>query len=271
MYKDKHMRNIAKKTFKENSVVSLISFTSLVILFLILLSIYSIVNIIAKETTFINYISLTITIVFAALLSPFLNGYFKLNYNMIKTGKGNLKDFFNYFTSFKSYFNTLYLNLHLLLRLALIFSIATIPFIVYYFAFNPQILAGDLILKGIGYTIFVSSYVFASIISLRYFFVYFLYENENKLPVNYYFKHSVKLARENSIYHQIVLITFSFTPWFLFSLFVIPIFYVIPYYFLTLTIFGIYNIFIITSNNKDMDNSSYSKNIKNSESNSPIA
>ena len=193
--------------------------------------IYGISEFIANEKTagiITNIAVYAVVILITVFLSPIANGFIRMFYNNGLFGKAQLSDLFYYFEKGK-YKQALSLNLSFALRMLLPSALAFLPlisFIVIAMTIGGDFMSGVLYLD-VYFVLTVLSSIIAVLYSLRYFTVFTIrVENEN-IPNNELFK----LSKDIMMYQtgSAVRLVFSYTPWMLLCLTVLPMLYVVPY------------------------------------------
>ncbi len=176
-------------------------------------------------------IMMCICVLTAIAVSPFKNGFMKLCYNIAKGNKGDVSDMF-YFFKRNKYLNTIEFNLILTLKILLRIAIGLIPYfavkVLTYF-FSVQLLttvtAND-IFEIISAVLFVLGCIAGLILSVKLFADEFAYiEYEDNFETVFKASKTIKKKYSKSYYA----LFFSFVPWVLLSLLVIPAIYVLPY------------------------------------------
>lgn len=162
------------------------------------------------------------------LLSPFLNGYIRVYYKNAFTGEMDLGDLFCYFESGR-YANTLVLNLNLILRLLLPAFFCYAPVILYIVICSEMDngFFGCVLYNDFYVILWILSAVILTLYSLRYFTVFTLYVENESLSVSDLFRTSKQIMRGQS--GDAAKLIFSYTPWMLLCITVLPLLYVVPY------------------------------------------
>lgn len=180
-----------------------------------------------------------IVLIAALFATPVLNGYFRFTMKIAKRQSAEIQDIFYYFSSAKSYLAAFNLNLLYILRAGCVFLLALIPYVLYYIIYKEGYVRINPTVHGIINTVLpVILFIGAAIVLIRYVFVYFLFEENNGQKLNSYFKQSAYIVNKTGFYQKIIKFSLSFIPWFLLCFFVIPVFYVIPYYVLFICVLG---------------------------------
>ena len=161
-------------------------------------------------------------------LSPLLNGFIRIFYKSAYTRKCNFSDLFYYFSSGR-YHNTLHLNLALTIRLMLPAVMCFLPLIAYYifcFSLMPDFV-GTTLYMDFEFILAVMSAILLILYSLKYFVVFALYCEDDSADVQTIFRASKEIMNEQK--SSATKLIFSFTPWMLLCLLIIPALYVVPY------------------------------------------
>ena len=159
-------------------------------------------------------------------ISPVLNGFVKICYDVAKYGTGNVRDLFFYFKKPRRYFTAFFLNALQLLIIVLIFAVCLIPsealFVVadYFKSVAIFIYAAAVIIAIAG--IFVSLLILS-----RFVFSYYIFaEDENQGALSCISK-AIRLSKGHTIDITKLLLSFL---WIALCFFILPVFYVIPYF-----------------------------------------
>ena len=170
----------------------------------------------------------TAEFVIGFMLSPVINGYIRAFYRNGYTHDMDLKDLFYYFENGR-YAKTLGLNIRFILRMLLPMLLLYLPLIIYeaVCSYMGGDFYGSVIYCDFFFLLAVLSTVTTTLYSLKYFTVFTVcVDNENLMP-NGVFAYS-KYIMKNKTGSAAKLI-FSFTPWLLLCLLILPMLYVIPY------------------------------------------
>lgn len=169
-----------------------------------------------------------VTLISGVLLSPMLNGYIRAFYRCAYTGELDLRDMFYYFENGR-YPSTLNLNLRYILRMILPCVIFFLPLLIYVTVISvTQSGFCDTVFYGdIYFILTVMSVITTTLYSLKYFVVFTLSVENEQLKPDELFRFS-KMIMADKTYDATRLI-FSFTPWMLLCLLILPMLYVIPY------------------------------------------
>ncbi len=209
MSAEKQIRLRARKSLAPNwfvmiTVVFLLS-AVLVLIYALYYAVYYALGI--KD---INIVLSAVAAVGILFVSPLLNGFLKMAYNISASQNAEIDDVFYFFKNARRYFKTVLLNL----ILTGIFSITFIP---------------DLLLYMSSVEFSVISIALLSIIKILAFFLFINYPiiaysvDDSDSVSRYIFKFSFKK------FISAVRLFVSFTGWTLLCFFVIPALYVLPY------------------------------------------
>ena len=209
--------------------------TILIPVFLIETAVGGVVSIVSLLATDIKLLSiLVISIVYplvitaGVLLSPFINGYIRVYYRNAFTSEMDLNDLFYYFERDR-YSRTLQLNLSYLLRMLLPAVLFYLPVVVY--ATVSYLMNNDFFGSVLYYDFFfiltVLSTIILTIYSLKYFTVFTLYVENGELSNREIFRASKEIMADQS--GEAAKLVFSYTPWMLLCLTILPMLYVVPY------------------------------------------
>lgn len=169
-----------------------------------------------------------IVIVLSVLFSPLLNGYIRMFYLCGLTREMNMSEMFYYFQKGR-YMKSLLLNLSLLVRLMLPALICWIPVFVYYFICITfmKSFTGTVLFIDFAFILTVLSVILLVLYSLKYFLVFALFIENEQADAHELIQSSRKLMKLHA--PQASKLIFSFTPWLLLCLTILPILYVAPY------------------------------------------
>lgn len=230
------VRSQARQTLKGNYAAAVAAFAVL------LLPVFIITGLNYITETFVamcsdraivqNVIQITVftplTIIVCALFSPLINGYIRLFYQASLTQKFRMSDLFYYFEN-QRYAKTLQLDLSYFLRMLLPGVLCFVPLIAYYvitLGFMGDF-AGTVLYKDLAFLLTVASVLLLVLYSLKYFLVFTMYTVDDQAEIGDLFRFSKSTMKEQkSAASQLI---FSFTPWLLLCLLVLPALYVVPY------------------------------------------
>lgn len=169
-----------------------------------------------------------VEIIMGFLFSPIINGYIRAFYKAAYSESIDLKDVFYYFGSGR-YIDALGLNIRVILRMLLPALILFSPLIAYVIII--QIFAPDFT-KSFLYSDFyfilaVLSTITTTLYSLRYFAVYTVSaDNPQFTPKQVFYYNKIIMQNRTGSAAKLI---FSFWPWLLLCLLILPMLYVIPY------------------------------------------
>lgn len=163
------------------------------------------------------------------LLSPFFNGYVRVYYRNGFTGVMEPGDLYYYFEGANRYTAALALNLSFLLRMLLPAALCFAPVIGYLvICVNMDNGFYGSVLFGGGYFIlWILSSILLTLYGLRYFTVFTLHVENEALCPRELFRLTREIMREQT--GSAAKLIFSYTPWMLLCLTVLPMLYVVPY------------------------------------------
>lgn len=173
-------------------------------------------------------ITYPVLIIAGILLSPVINGYIRVYYlNAIDEGM-DIRQLFYYFHAGR-YAKALSLNLMYLVRMLLPTLLLFSPVVVYYAVITSlaEDFYGTVLYNDIFFILFILSSITTTLYSLKYFTVYTLSVEMEQIENKALFGYSTAIMKDKTL-HAAKLI-FSFTPWMLMCLTVLPMLYVIPY------------------------------------------
>ena len=183
-----------------------------------------------NELTLIIILCSTFLITFA--LSPFKNGYIRLCYNIACCKGDGLRDVFYFFSGIKRYFKALRFNIIILLKKLIYALIGFIPYLllivlkVFLFASYANPANSIKTLFGALETVFLCiGIAIALILSVRVLVSEFVFADNHEANVF----NIAKIISKNHLndYYRLI---FTFLLWILSCFFVLPGFYVIPYF-----------------------------------------
>lgn len=151
----------------------------------------------------------------------------------ISNSKGknvSLTTLFYYFNNKSLYFKSLNLQLDLLVRKAIIFAVCLIPAFVYeiwYSSFNFNLFfLGINVLRLLDFILIVAGLVFAFVYNLKYFMVKYLFFNKEESNKELFFKSDCIMRIRKK---EVVEMYLSFFPFYILSVLIVPIFFMVPY------------------------------------------
>ncbi len=181
-----------------------------------------------KKILFV-FISCVPAIIAFLVLSPMFTGYIRLYYNAALNGNYDINDIFYYFTN-KHYKKALKLNLLFFLRMIIPCVIAfLIPtaFSTLANRFLKNSFTESIWFYDVVFILSVLSVFLLVLYMIKYFSVYTLFIEYPDMPINKYFIYSKKIMRNNT--KKVRDLIFSFIPWLLLCLTILPLIYVVPY------------------------------------------
>ena len=167
-------------------------------------------------------------IIAGALLSPFINGYIRMYYRNAMNAQMDLNDLFYYFNS-KRYARALTLDLSLAIRMLLPALLFYLPVIIYSAICNSldNGFINSVLYKDFYFILSVMSTVLTVLYSLKYFTVFTLFIEYEEIDSKQLFALSKSVMRGFS--GAAAKLIFSYTPWMLLCMFILPALYVVPY------------------------------------------
>ena len=230
------VRQQARLTLKGNYVPAVFGFMILVMPFFIIIGVVDIIDAFLlqgfDDPTVLGVMSILIEtpliIILGVLFSPLLNGYVRMFYLSALSREMRLSDMFYYFEREK-YQKAILLNLSCFVRLILPGLICFIPLFVFQiFSYSAMSdFTATVLFKDFSFILTVLSSILLVLYSLRYFIVYPLFCMNEQADIPELFKVSKEIMRSQS--HSAMKLVFSFTPWMLLCLTILPMLYVIPY------------------------------------------
>ena len=181
-----------------------------------------------KKILFV-FLRCALTIITFLIISPMFTGYIRLYYNAALTGNYDINDVFYYFTN-KHYKKAFKLNLLFLLIIMIPLLIAfLIPntFIVLANKFLPDSFTESIWFYDIVFLLTVFAILLLVLYMIKYFCVYTMFIEHPDMPSKEYFSYSKKIMHNNT--KKVRDLIFSFTPWLLLCLTILPLIYVVPY------------------------------------------
>lgn len=169
-----------------------------------------------------------VQVILGVLLSPFINGYIRVYYRNALTDEMDFKDLWYYFDR-ERYSHTLQLNLSFILRLVLPGFLFYLPLIIYeVVSLNMKNnFYGSMLYNDFYFLLAVMSTVILTLYSLKYFTVFTLHIENEDLSIGELFQSSRRIMSSQSA--DAAKLIFSYTPWMLLCLTILPMLYVVPY------------------------------------------
>ena len=230
------IRSQARETLKNNYVKAVIA------LLIVLLPLYmidgtttvtscAVMNLISDEKTaqfWVYAIGYPVELIAGYLLSPVINGYIRAYYKTAYSSDMDLKDLFYYFEN-RRYAKTLRLNFSFLLRMLIPILLLYTPLIIF------EIIAGRITGDFYGSVLYKDCYFILAVLStmtttlyaLRYFTVFTICVDNEDLSVKEIYRYNKHIMKDKTV--SAAKLIFSFTPWILLSMLILPMLYVIPY------------------------------------------
>ena len=171
---------------------------------------------------------LPLSIIAGVLATPLFNGYIRVFYRCALTGGMELGDLFYYFEKGR-YSRTLVLNLLFVLRLLLPAALSFSPVLAYTIicAVMNNGFFGTVLYTDVYVILWILSSVILTLYALRYFTVFTLYAEDEASEYRELFRSSKRIMRSRT--GSAAKLLFSYTPWMLLCLTVLPMLYVVPY------------------------------------------
>lgn len=172
-----------------------------------------------------NFLIFPVVFATAFLLSPILNGYIRMYYKAATNNLYEIKDLFYYFQH-RQYAKALVININFALRMLLPSIIAFSPVI----AFNVicRIYEPELpMISFFSFILVILSTLITILWSFKYFLVYIYAVDFEYLGTKELFRSSK--AKMNGKTGLVAKLFFSYFPWLLLSLTILPMLYTIPY------------------------------------------
>ena len=192
----------------------------------------AVLDLVADEKTadiIIQAVGYPVTVIAWFFFSPVFNGYIRAYYNAAKTGRFDLNDSFYYFQRGKYAF-ALKLNIRFVIRMLLPVIIMFAPLIIFEIV-SVNLLSedfyGSVAYNDFYFILAVLSSITTTLYSLRYFTVFTIAaENEYLEPKQIFGYSKYIMKRQTGSAAKLI---FSFTPWMLLCLLILPMLYVLPY------------------------------------------
>ena len=162
------------------------------------------------------------------LLSPLMNGYIRAYYRAAYTNQIELRDVFYYFSA-QHYGSALQLNIRCVLRMIIPVILLYSPLIAFEIL-STQIgsgFHGTTLYNDVYFVLAVLSTITTTLYSIRYFTVYTVSADNPQFTPKQVFAYNKYIMKNHT--GSVAKLIFSFTPWMLLGLLVLPLLYVIPY------------------------------------------
>lgn len=166
-------------------------------------------------------------IILLLAVTPVINGFYKMCYNIAKDNSCQATDLFYYFSKPKLYFSVILLNLTKFVLIFIISLLCMLPSTI--FSVATQFTSSEMLvlMNIISFILTIMGIIAIIILLTKFIFTNFiLADDENKTSL-FYIKASFKLSKGHTI--DILKLLFSFIPWIAACFFILPIFYVVPY------------------------------------------
>lgn len=162
------------------------------------------------------------------LFSPVINGFIRAFYRNGYTQDMDLKDLFHYFEGGR-YMKTLGLNIRFILRMLIPVLLLYLPLIIYEIICSSVggDFYGSIVYRDFFFLLSVLSAITTTLYSLKYFTVFTVCVENEDLSPQQVFNYSKYIMKNNT--GSAAKLIFSFTPWLLLCLLILPMLYVIPY------------------------------------------
>ena len=230
------VRSQARETLKGNYVAAVSAFVILLLPVFINIGLNYVIDAFLEQgisdKTLLGVLEIVIltpsTIIVGVLLSPLFNGYVRMFYEGAFTKRLRITEMFCYFESGR-YQKTLLLNLSFLVRMMLPAILCFLPVFLYYF-FSISFLdgfVGSVLFRDFAFILNIMSSVLLILYSVKYFLVFTLYSANDQTDGRELFQISKNIMHEQR--QSAIQLIFSFTPWMLLCMLVLPALYVVPY------------------------------------------
>ena len=169
--------------------------------------------------------------IFIFALTPIVNGFFRLFYKLSDTGECDLREIFYFFCGTKNYFSALIFNALMMLRRLLLALIGFSPYILFLIitnAFSQSIytsVSANEIMNAVAVVLICLGIATSLVLWLRLTVYDFLFAGDAS-PRPFY--DGRRILRKH--YFDLVKLFFTFIPWILLCFYVLPMFYVVPYF-----------------------------------------
>lgn len=179
-------------------------------------------------TTIIYSVGYPVEFIMGFLFSPIFNGFVRAFYKAAYTETIDLKDVFYYFSSGR-YGNALGLNIRVIIRMLLPVLILFSPLIAYEVlvsVFSPEF-RDNFLYADFHFILALLSSITTTLYALRYFTVFTVSADNPQFTPKQVFQYNRYIMKNRTV--SAAKLVFSFTPWLLLCLLVLPMLYVIPY------------------------------------------
>lgn len=199
---------------------------------------FNLVNIhtgeIKKSGQLLGGIFFMIALLLLILITPIINGFFKLCYSVAKNQDCSSIDLFYYFKNPILYFKVILLNILRFFIILLSTIVFSIPASVMFFLSDNLSGSSSALFQSISVILTIISAVLQIIGLFAVFCLYtktvfcnYILADDDSKNAGWYIKESFKLSKGHNI--DIIKLILSFILWILACFFVFPVFYVIPY------------------------------------------
>ena len=180
-------------------------------------------------STFLVYsIGYPVEIIMGFLFSPIINGYIRAFYKAAYSETIDMKDVFYYFGSGR-YISALGLNMRFIIRMLLPSLILFSPLIAYVIigsVYAPEF-SKTFLYNEVYFILALLSTITTTLYSLRYFTVFTVSADNPDFTPKEVFQYNKYIMKHRT--GSAAKLIFSFTPWLLLCLLILPMLYVIPY------------------------------------------
>jgi len=182
----------------------------------------------STRTLLTNAVMLPVGTACAILISPVINGFIRMFYRNALNDRMEPADLYHYFAK-NLYARTLRLNLGFVLRMilpCLLFFLPVFGYVAVCMNFASSFF-GSVPYSDFFFILCILSMILVVLYSLRYFVVFTLYAENDRLSNRELFRISALLMRTHSA--SAAKLVFSYTPWLLLCMTILPMIYVVPY------------------------------------------
>lgn len=197
-----------------------------------------VINSIADEQTagiLVYAIGYPVEFILGFLLSPVINGYIRAYYKAAYTNTIDLRDVFFYFNS-SHYSDALSLNIRYIIRMLLPILLSFTPLILFEVISNQLASGfhGSVLYQNVCFILTILSSLIVTLYATRYFTVFTVSADNPHFTPQQVFAYNKHIMRWQS--GNVVKLIFSFTPWLLLCMLILPMLYVIPYMTMSLSL-----------------------------------
>ncbi len=179
-------------------------------------------------TNIVYYADIFVIGLLAVFVSPVINGFFKLYYELAKNKETKLGYLFYFFKGIKKYFKAIIFNLIIAVFLFINLAVWFIPYVAVEIINSFNFIDGSIytVISAVLYSLGIIGGVLTS---TRYFISEFTFvDNETEKLSYFFYRFGSKIGKKHL--KDIILLIFTFIPWIATCFFVLPGFYVIPYF-----------------------------------------